>query len=224
MALASALVVHRVGTHGAVPVDRPGGARPPTCPALGRDAVVARLAARVTPSPVPPMSWPVAASHEPQQRMTLQPEQFVATLRDVDVGVALADLRAARTSDSTKAANGAAYPLYRLVRDKLGTPPWPPTTDTPEAFAAYLRFSWAYKAPQAYWWAIVQHTRELGHFCAFEQGPTAWWQASSGTCPSMSRPRRSPCLSFAGLLARSPFRRSSFCCSPWSPRSSESRR
>ena len=89
-------------------------------------------------------------------------------VRDVDVEVALADLRAARTSDATKAANNAAYPLYRLVCDKLRVPSWPPTTDTLEAFAAYLRFSGAYKA---YWWAIIQRAREMGDFCAFDK---AW--------------------------------------------------
>ena len=85
--------------------------------------------------------------------------------------MAQADLCAARTSDATKAANSAAYPLYRLVCEKLRLPPWPPTTDALEAFAAYLRFSGAYKAPQAYWRAIIQHTRDVGDFCAFHR---AW--------------------------------------------------
>ena len=171
VAFVSAVGTHRLGTQDVPPVVRRGS--PGVCmgPDAGRSAVAARLAARGAPSPVPAMAWPAEALHEPRQRMTPQQEQFVTTVRDVDVDVALADLRAARTSDSTKAANSAAYPLYRLVCDKLAVPPWPPTTDTLEAFAAYLRFSGAYKAPQAYWWAIVQHARELGHFCAFDK---AW--------------------------------------------------
>ena len=171
VAFVSAVGTHRLGTRDVPPLVRRGS--PDVCmgPDAGRSAVAARLAARGAPSPVPAMAWPAEALHEPRQRMTPQQEQFVTTVRDVDVDVALADLRAARTSDSTKAANSAAYPLYRLVCDKLAVPPWPPTTDTLEAFAAYLRFSGAYKAPQAYWWAIVQHARELGHFCAFDK---AW--------------------------------------------------
>ena len=93
------------------------------------------------------MSWPAAAGHESRQRLTPNQEQFIATVRDVDENVALADLRAAGTSDATKAANSAAYPLCHLVCNKVQFPPWPPTTDTLEAFAAYLRFSGAYKTP-----------------------------------------------------------------------------
>ena len=55
--------------------------------------------------------------------------------------------------------------------DKLQVPPWPPTRDMLEAFAAYLRSSGAYKAPQAYWWAIIQRACEMGDFCAFDK---AW--------------------------------------------------
>ena len=95
----------------------------------------------------------------------------MATVRDVDVSVALADLRAARTSEATKAANSAAYPLYLLVCDKVRLPPWPPSTNTLEAFAAYLRHSGAYKAFRAYWWAIIQRARDMGDFCAFDK----WW-------------------------------------------------
>ena len=85
--------------------------------------------------------------------------------------MALADLRAARTSEATKAANSAAYPLYLLVCDKVRLPPWPPSTDMLEAFAAYLRHSGAYKAPPVYWWAIIQRARNTGDFCAFDK---AW--------------------------------------------------
>ena len=67
----SAVGVHRLGTHDVVPADRPGSSGPPTGPALGRAAVAARLATGVTLGPVPPMAWPVAASHEPRQRMSL---------------------------------------------------------------------------------------------------------------------------------------------------------
>ena len=123
VALMLAVGVHRLGTHDAVPADRLGSSGRPAGSALGRAAVVACLVARGAPGPVPSTAWPVAASHEPRQRMTPQQEQFVATVRYVDVGIAPADLRAARTSDSTKAANSGAYPLYRLVCDKLGTPP-----------------------------------------------------------------------------------------------------
>ena len=38
----------------------------------------------------------------------------------MDLCVALPELKAARTSDSTKAASSAAYPLYRLVCSMLG--------------------------------------------------------------------------------------------------------
>ena len=120
VAFMSAVGTQRLGTHDVAPLVRRGS--PGVCngPDLGRSAVAARLAARGAPTPVPAMAWPAEAGHEPRQRMTPQQEQFVATVRDVDVGVALADLRAARTSDSTKAANSAAYPLYRLVCSKLG--------------------------------------------------------------------------------------------------------
>ena len=139
----------------------------------GSDGMVVpsrRSSGPVAPSTALPVgACPAVADHDSRQRLTLNQEQFIATVPDVDVDVALADLRAVRTSDATKAANSAAYPLYRLVCEKLRVLPWPPTTDTLEAFAAYLRFSGAYKAPQAYWWAIIHHARDMGDFCAFDK-------------------------------------------------------
>ena len=75
----------------------------------------------VAPSPAAPVgAWPAAACHVSRQRLTPHQGQFIATVHDVDVSVALANLRAARTSEATEAANSAAYPPYLLVGEKVG--------------------------------------------------------------------------------------------------------
>ena len=85
---------------------------------------------------------------------------------------AVAGLRNARTAASTKATYRAAEPLYEASCLRGQLPPWPPSRDSLELFAGYLRESAAFAAPGVYFWGIVESARARGHELAF---PKAWF-------------------------------------------------
>ena len=85
----------------------------------------------------------------------------------------LAEFRAAQTADKSKAAGRAATSLYEETCASQNLSPWPPTLESMELFAAFLRASTkagpdAYKAPVGYWWAILQEARDRGHYVSFD--------------------------------------------------------
>ena len=111
---------------------------------------------RVRPSSLPapaPRTASSAASSGPPK--TAHQRQFHETVKTVPAAQALADFRAAQTSDKSKAASRAATPLYEDACASQGLSPWPPTLESMELFAAFLRASTkqgpdAYKAPVGY--------------------------------------------------------------------------
>jgi hypothetical protein len=129
---------------------------------------------RVRPSALPtlmPRAVPPAASASPPK--TAHQRQFLKTVKTVPAAQALADFRAAQTSDKSKAASHAAAPLYEESCASQGLAPWPPTLESMELFAAFLRASTkqgpdAYRAPAGYWWAVLQEARSRGHYVSFD--------------------------------------------------------
>ena len=104
-------------------------------------------------------------------------EQLVTTVRDLDVGSALADPWAAQTSDSAETANGTAYPLYYLMATgwRSRRTPWKP--------CGLCTRSGTYKTPQTYWWSSCNTQGDSA--CSeppIRRGPTAWSSALSVTC------------------------------------------
>ena len=71
-------------------------------------------------------------------------------MRTVPAGEALAAFRAAQTSGATKASGSTAIPFYEESCASQSLMPWPPSMETTELFAVFLRASEAYKAPVGY--------------------------------------------------------------------------
>jgi hypothetical protein len=93
---------------------------------------------------------------------TAQRQQFLATLAECDPGVAVAELRAARTAPKTKETYQPAVPLYLATCVKANLSPWPPSEASLEIFVAYLKKSKAYLNPEVYFWAIVDEAKTQG--------------------------------------------------------------
>ena len=64
---------------------------------------------------------------------------------------------------STKATYRAAEPLYEASCNAGSLQAWPPTQDSLQLFAGYLRESGAFAAPRVYFWAIVKSATAKGH-------------------------------------------------------------
>ena len=139
----------------------------------GLSAVATSLAARGAPSPVPAMAWPAGRTRAPAADDAAA-EQLVTTVRDLDVGSALADPWAAQTSDSAETANSTAYPLYYLMATgwRSRRTPWKP--------CGLCTRSGTYKTPQTYWWSSCNTQGDSA--CSeppIRRGPTAWSSALS---------------------------------------------
>ena len=75
---------------------------------------------------------------------------------------ALQAIHGARTAESTKGTYRAALPLYEAACARGRLDPWPPSRDTLNLFAGYLKVSSAFESPVTYWWAIVDASCERG--------------------------------------------------------------
>ena len=123
-------------------------------------------------------------------------EQLVTTVRDLDVGFALADSRTARTSDFTKTANSTAWPLYCLVATG-GGPAGAAYDGHPGGRAAYLRVRGPTR-PRRLLVVIVQHARGLSLFCAADRaGADSVVLGLERDMPNTDGLRRLLCPSFA---------------------------
>ena len=127
--------------HGAAPLPQ---AAPPEQPARAR-----------APSRPPP-SRPSSAATSPQLRVTPQRAAYFGMVASVSPGAAVAALREARMAASTKDTYRAAELLCEASCVRGGLQPWPPSGDSLELFAGYLRKSGAFAAPGVYFWGIVE--------------------------------------------------------------------
>ena len=185
-------------------------------PGVGLSAVAARLAAQGAPSPVPAMAWPAGRTTSPAADDAAA-EQLVTTVRDLDVGFALADSRTAWTSDFTKTANSTAWPLYCLVATG-GGPARAAYDGHPGGRAAYLRVRGPTR-PRRLLVVIVQHARGLSLFCAADRaGADSVVLGLERDMPNTDGLRRLPCPSFASWRRPSALIRASSCSCPWSRR------
>ena len=85
---------------------------------------------------------------------------FFSTVDAVRGAEALCSIRQAQAAASTKGTYAVAVPLYEKACAKGHMAPWPPSRDTLELFAGYLRVGEAFASPATYWWAIVDESRE----------------------------------------------------------------
>ena len=135
---------------------------------LPRATQASRTTPVVAPAPRPcpvatPAPRPVLRTVGPaQRRPTRNQTAFYAAVASVPPAEALQAIHGARTAESTKGTYRAAVPLYEAacVRGRLD--PWPPSRDTLNLFAGYLKVSSAFASPVTYWWAIVDASRERG--------------------------------------------------------------
>ena len=133
---------------------RPGAAaavasvRPARAPAVGAGR----------PASVPPTTPCPAVQRSP--RVTPNRAAFFSAVDTVPAAEALRSIRQAQTAASTKVTYAAAVPLYEGACAKNGIAAWPPSCDTLELFAGYLRVSEAFASPVTYWWAIVEESRQ----------------------------------------------------------------
>ena len=59
-----------------------------------------------------------------------------------------------------RAPTALRYPLYEAACTRGGLAPWPPSQDTLNLFAGYLKVSNAFASLATYWWAMVEEARE----------------------------------------------------------------
>ena len=146
-----------------------------------------------------PAPLPSAAAPRASPRVTANCAAFFSAVDAVPAAEALRSIRQAQTAASTKVTYAAAVPLYEGACAKNHMAPWPPSRDTLELFAGYLRVSGAFAAPSTYWWAIVDESRERrydfrldrdwakGVIVGLERGLAPQEQAAPLTVPILRR-------------------------------------
>ena len=109
----------------------------------------AAVAGRPTPASVPPK----APCPGPRGSPWFTPNRaaFFSVVDAVPAAEALRSIRQAQTAASTKVTYAAAVPLCEGACAKNGIAPWPPSCDTLELFAGYLRVSEAFASPVTFW-------------------------------------------------------------------------
>ena len=116
-----------------------------------RPPVVRTARPATLPSPTTPRASP---------RLTANRVAFFSAVEAVPATEALRSIRQAHTAASTKVTYRAVVPLYERACAKGHMAPSPPSRDTLELFAGYLRVSGVFASPSTYWWAIVDESRE----------------------------------------------------------------
>ena len=111
-----------------------------------------------------PAAGPESSPRTPR-RLTANHAAFYATVEPVPPSEAVWAIQDARTAASTKGTYRAALPLYEAACLKGGLVPWPPSRDTLDLFAGYLKDRMAFASPSTYWWAVVDEARQRN--CSF---------------------------------------------------------
>ena len=119
-----------------------------------------RAPAKNVVRPTPPFVPPTAPCPGPRDSPRVTPERatFFSAVDAVPAAEVLRSMRQAHTAGSTKVTYAAAVPLYEGACTKNHMAPWPPSCDTLELFAGYLRVNKAFASPVTYWWAIVEES------------------------------------------------------------------
>ena len=105
------------------------------------------------PAPLPcpaatPAPRPTLGSAGPaQRRPTPNQTAFYAAVASVPPAEALQAIHGARTAESTKGTYRAAVPLYEAACARGRLDPWPPSRDTLNLFAGYLKVTSAFASP-----------------------------------------------------------------------------
>ena len=103
------------------------------------------------------------------RRNTLQQHRFLDTVQTLTSQEAVAPITDTRTAASTEATYRAAEPQFEAACARAAQPAWPPTVETLETFAGYLKGSAAFVGPAVYRRAVVEAVGDRGLYCRFNK-------------------------------------------------------